>query len=74
MYLHSCILRVPDQNGVSLLCIMLEIHHSGREPSICESKIHVNVYSNLYKQKFINWDVFLIGGALKESLINGFSQ
>ena len=25
--------RVPDQNGVSLLYIMLEIHHSGREPS-----------------------------------------
>ena len=32
----SCayISRVPDQNGVSLLYIMLEIHHSGREPSI----------------------------------------
>ena len=29
------ILRVSDQNGVSLLYIMLEIHHSGREPSIC---------------------------------------
>ena len=26
--------RVPDQNGVSLLYVMLEIHHSGREPSI----------------------------------------
>ena len=25
--------RVPDQIGVSLLYIMLEIHHSGREPS-----------------------------------------
>ena len=30
--LHSS--RVPDQNGVSLLYIMFEIHHSGREPSI----------------------------------------
>ena len=29
------ILRVPDQNGVSLLYIMFEIHHSGQEPSIC---------------------------------------
>ena len=28
------ILRVSNQNGVSLLYIMLEIHHSGREPSI----------------------------------------
>ena len=27
--------RVPDQNGVSPLYIMLEIHHSGREPSMC---------------------------------------
>ena len=25
--------RVSDQNGVSLLYIMLKIHHSGREPS-----------------------------------------
>ena len=25
--------RVPDQKDVSLLYIMLEIHHSGREPS-----------------------------------------
>ena len=33
VYLYS-ILRVSDQNGVSLLYIMLEIHHSGREPSI----------------------------------------
>ena len=32
MHINS---RVPDQNGVSLLYIMLEIHHSGREPSIC---------------------------------------
>ena len=27
--------RVSDQNGVSLLYIVLEIHHSGREPWIC---------------------------------------
>ena len=31
------ILKVPVQNGVYLLYIMLEIHHSGREPSICSS-------------------------------------
>ena len=30
----TIISRVPDQNGVSLLCIMFEIHHSGWEPSI----------------------------------------
>ena len=29
--------RVSNQNGVSPLYIMLEIHHSGREPSICLS-------------------------------------
>ena len=28
LLLHSHLLRVPDQNGVSLLYIMLEIHHS----------------------------------------------
>ena len=27
--------RVSNQNGVSLLYIMLELHHSGREPSKC---------------------------------------
>ena len=30
----SIISRVSNQNGVSPLYIMLEIHHSGREPSI----------------------------------------
>ena len=33
-FLLFIISRVSDQNGVSLLYIMLEIHHSGREPSI----------------------------------------
>ena len=28
-------LKLSDQNGVSLLYIVLEIHHSGREPSKC---------------------------------------
>ena len=28
-------LRDPDQNGVSLLYVMLEINHSGREHSTC---------------------------------------
>ena len=32
MTIHTS--RVPDQNDVSLLCVMLEIHHSGREPPI----------------------------------------
>ena len=32
LFLVETILRVPDQNGVSLLYIMLEIHHSGQEP------------------------------------------
>ena len=36
--MNNRILRVPDQNGVSLLYIMLEIHHSGREPSIYNLK------------------------------------
>ena len=30
---NTYILRVSDQNGVSPLCVMLEIHHSGWEPS-----------------------------------------
>ena len=30
-----CVSRVSDQNNISLLYIMLEIHHSGWEPSIC---------------------------------------
>ena len=32
---QSHILRVSDQSGVSLLYIMLEIHHPGRKPLIC---------------------------------------
>ena len=33
-YISTMISRVPNQNGVSLLHITLEIHHSSREPSI----------------------------------------
>ena len=36
--LSTYISRVSDQNGVSVLFIMLEIHHSGREPSIYKDK------------------------------------
>ena len=35
LYVVASISRVSGQNGVSLLYIMLEIHHSGWEPSIC---------------------------------------
>ena len=38
--LELYILRVSDQNGVSLLYIMHEIHHSGREPLICKCGYH----------------------------------
>ena len=31
--------RVSDENGVSLLYIMLEIHHSGREPWKCKGNM-----------------------------------
>ena len=34
-YVFVYISRVSDQNGVSFLYIMLEIHHSGQKPSIC---------------------------------------
>ena len=38
--------RVPDQNGVSLLYIMLEINHSGREPSnFINTQFHHKVHS-----------------------------
>ena len=40
---YRCISRVSDQNGVSLLYIMLEMHHSDREPSIC-----IQVYQGLH--------------------------
>ena len=34
-----CIFRVPDENGVPRLYNMLEIHHSGPEPSICSDNL-----------------------------------
>ena len=38
--------RVPEQNGASLLYAMLEIHHSGREPSI-----YLNCVQVIFKQQ-----------------------
>ena len=34
---YSILWKVSDQNGISLLYIMLEIHHSGREPLLLET-------------------------------------
>ena len=40
VYVHACehshmfISRVPDQSGVSQVCYIVEIYHSGLEPSI----------------------------------------
>ena len=44
IFLTIHILRVSDQNGVSEVCCMVEIHHSGREPSnyIC---VCIGVYA-----------------------------
>ena len=33
--------RVPDQNGASHACYIVEIHHSCRKPSICISEIQI---------------------------------
>ena len=35
VYVCMCISRVSDQNGVSLIYTIFEIHHSDQEPSIC---------------------------------------
>ena len=41
---YHCISRVSDHNGVSLLNIVLDIHHSGREPLICNVSTHKQPY------------------------------
>ena len=46
--LVTLISRVSDQNGVSLLYIMLEIHHSGRKPSICFALLTIYLYSHIH--------------------------
>ena len=30
-----CISRIPDQNGISQVCYIVDIYHSGPEPLIC---------------------------------------
>ena len=45
---HVCLYsRVSDQNGVSLLYIMLEIHHSVRKPSIWSRHNCVQIMCNI---------------------------
>ena len=47
--------RVPDQNSVSLLYIMLEIHHSGQEPSIFNmvKGLHLFLFCFLSVKRFL---------------------
>ena len=33
--------RIPDQIGVSQACNIVEIYHSGQEPSICSLSLRV---------------------------------
>ena len=44
--LSTVISRVSDQNGTSRLYIMLEIHHSGREPPICQSGLSYHFFAD----------------------------
>ena len=46
---HTYISRISDQKGVSLLYIMLEIHHSGREPSIYGYSLTLNILLSVVK-------------------------
>ena len=52
IYIHThvyvYISSVSDQNGVSPLYIMLEIHHSGREPSNIYIYIYICIYIYIY--------------------------
>ena len=48
--------RVSNQNGVSPLYIMLEIHNSGWEPSICFPDLPVfDVTETVYKNSQCHW-------------------
>ena len=53
--------RVPDQNGVFLLYIMLEIHHSGLEPSVCIQifkRWSCNTFKLLHSQFYLRGSPF----------------
>ena len=62
--------RVSNQNGVSLLYIMVEIHHSGREPSIYMLK------QSKKKKKKIILKVWFYGNSVKlrQSPTHGSTQ
>ena len=56
MYLYYISLQ-RDQNGVSLLYINVEIHHSGRKLSICRSFVHCmeGFYTDRTKVRLYTW-------------------
>ena len=54
---HACILTVSDQNGISLLYIMLGIHRSGLEPSIYFGTLN-DEFDSLWKHNLIT-DMFV---------------
>ena len=53
IHVYTYISRASDQNGVSLLYIMLEIHHSGREPLIYIHQ-HVQIYLDILPRQINN--------------------
>ena len=60
-YCAPQISRVPDQNGVSQAGYIVEIHHSGREPSIfvCKCNFSFFIMAGLYPPGY-DWTQFII--------------
>ena len=42
--MYDLISRIPDQNGISQACYIIEVYHSGREPLINKS---VNIHAHI---------------------------
>ena len=66
----SSISRVPDQNVVSRLYNMLEIHHSGREPTILYTEPGIcrrneDSHRNEYRKSRKN--IFSLGGKNRQA-------
>ena len=45
-FAFECISRVPDQSGISQACYIVEIYHSGLEPSIYQCIYRLNSFTD----------------------------
>ena len=64
LHLDMCISRVPEHNGISLVCYIVMIYYFSQEPSICSAQLSMSYMEKHYRNKIISIIIIIITSIL----------